>query len=283
MKIKTFGAKHYTGQLPRIEDGFKSLGHEIVETGADLIYCNNPPFTEAIKETGKKIFNILDIPLHVPEVSSLLIEWQRDLKYADKVTCISKTVQKQIQDYLNIDADVIYNPIKDVKFTGEQVKAVPFLYVGRANDRNKRFHLVVETLKELKVAESFLLVVGTENPGFGQYLGMVDDNLLTDLYNSALFVLLPSKFEGIGLPGPEALVCKTIPILCNDNPTATEFIPADFIVEPNPVSIAKHIRLLMDNYGDYRAKITKELIDGLQEKFDKVKVAERIVGIYNGL
>ena len=40
----------------------------------------------------------------------------------------------------------------------------------------------------------------------------------------------------------EAIICGTIPITCSDNNTAKEFLPPDFICEPNPDSIVKYIK-----------------------------------------
>ena len=38
---------------------------------------------------------------------------------------------------------------------------------------------------------------------------------LNQLYNSTKYLLLPSKYEGIGLPMIEALICGTFPITCS--------------------------------------------------------------------
>ena len=44
--------------------------------------------------------------------------------------------------------------------------------------------------------------------------------------------MLPSKFEGLGLPMIEAMMAGSIPITCSDNPTALELSPPEFICEP---------------------------------------------------
>src|SRR3954471_964127 len=96
MRIKTFGAKHFTGQLPRIEEGFKKLGHEIVEEKPDLVYANNPWFDEAKAEKGGiKVFNVLDVPHHIPDYDIDRLRGQ--LYFADKVTTISETTQKAVE------------------------------------------------------------------------------------------------------------------------------------------------------------------------------------------
>ena len=51
MKIFTDGCKQAWCQLPRIEEGFRALGHEITTKPeeADLMYSNNPWFDEISK------------------------------------------------------------------------------------------------------------------------------------------------------------------------------------------------------------------------------------------
>jgi hypothetical protein len=42
----------------------------------------------------------------------------------------------------------------------------------------------------------------------------------------------------------EAMICGSIPVACSDNETAKEFLPKDFICEPNVKSILLHINKL---------------------------------------
>ena len=44
-------------------------------------------------------------------------------------------------------------------------------------------------------------ICGTENPSFGNYLGVVQDDELNKLYNSSKFVLLPSPLKATHNPG----------------------------------------------------------------------------------
>ena len=46
----------------------------------------------------------------------------------------------------------------------------------------------------------------------------------------------------------EAMICGALPITCSDNETAKEFLPSDFICEPEPQSIVEHIEKLI-NFG----------------------------------
>lgn len=285
MKIKTFGSRCPTCQIDRIEDGFRQLGHDIIEEGEpDLIYCNNRWHEEPIayKEkypSAKLILNVLDIPEHVIHMFEL-DKLKQQLDKADQITCISKFVGSQLKKYYDIEeVPVIHNPMKDVYETGAK-KDIPFLYVGRANDLNKRFGVVFRVFQLTGYPEEELCVVGAENPLFGKHQGVVSDDKLNELYNRAEFVFLPSKIEGIGLPMIEGIICNALPITCNDNLTAVEFIP-DLVIDSNYDKIIGFIE-------KYRGKDKPQhIIDYYKEdfkvKFNKKTIAENIINVYNGI
>lgn len=293
MKIKCFGARGQTCQIDRIEDGFKELNHEILEekaVNADLVYSNNLGmhkkalwYAQQQKKRPKVILNILDIPPHHVMTGVFKIaEAKEILKQADAITAISKTVKDQIKHYFHLNADVIYNPAKNVHKKRNQKKIDQLMYVGRAGDPNKRFTLVVQAMASLGIGKEHLKVCGSESVSFGDYLGVVDDEKLNDLYNESKIVFLPSKFEGIGLPMIEALITGTIPITCSDNPTAHEFCPKEFIVEPNPVEIARKIVEIIRQYEKYQ-KITNSYGNNYKKIFKGKSVAEKILKVYKEL
>jgi len=161
---------------------------------------------------------------------------------------------------------------KDIK------KENDFFFVGRANDPIKRFQLIRESLKAITDGEKNIKICGQENPNFGKFLGYVSDKELNKLYNSSKFVLLPSKAEGIGLPMIEAMICGSIPITCSDNETAKEFLPRDFICEPNVKSIINHIETLKKDYNSKRDLAIK-IGNKYKEQFSKITVAQNIIDI----
>ena len=160
-----------------------------------------------------------------------------------------------------------------------QKKNIPFLYVGIANDANKRFSLIRDTLESIN-GETGLVVCGSENPNFGNYIGIIDDETLNDIYNTSRFVLLPSKFEGIGLSMIEGMIAGAIPITCNDNPTALEFSPKEFICDPNPQAIFDKMMEIHKNYSQYQ-QIALEYGKKYLETMNKNQVAKNIINIYN--
>ena len=282
MKISVFGMLPFSHL---IKEGLEKLGHEISNENPELIYANDPRgYKEAIQVKKKYknaplILNILDIPWHMPNIqqqTKLLVN--QFLIQADFVSTISLKVKKDLSQFLNKKIHVIYNPIKDVYYDENILKNNMFLFVGRANDPIKRFNLVRNTLFKIKDGVKKIKICGAENPDFGNYLGYVSDKELNNLYNSTKFVLLPSKAEGIGLPMIESMICGALPVTCSDNETAKEFLPPDFICEPEPQSILEHIESLDKEYSVKR-KLAFKFGKKYKEKFNKSSIAKNILDV----
>ena len=282
MKISVFGMLPFS-QL--IKEGFKKLGHEISNEDPNLIYANDPRGYKGAMLVKKKyknvplIFNLLDIPWHMPNIeqqTQLLVS--QFLMQADFVSTISLKVKKDLSKFFKEDIHVVYNPIKDVYYDEKILKNNTFLFVGRANDPIKRFDLIRDSISKIENGIRKIKVCGAENPNFGNYLGYVSDDELNNLYNSTQFLLLPSKAEGIGLPMIEAMICGALPITCNDNETAKEFLPLDFICAPNPESILKCIKKLEQEY-EIKRKLAFKFGTEYKEKFNKTTIAKNILNI----
>ena len=243
IKVAIFGWDGFTCQIPRIKEGMESLGNTISQDIPDLVDCNDPSGYQKALVLKKKfqksylIFNFLDVPWHFPKIEEKMKVVNDLLSQADSVTAISHKVKNDLSKFYKKKISVIYNPIKDVKLDENIKKNNMFLYVGRAKDPIKRFELVKESLSIIKNGEKNLKVCGVEDPKFGNYLGVIKDEKLNEIYNSSKYVLLPSKAEGLGLPMIEAMICGSIPITCSDNLTAKEFLPTEFICDPNSQSI----------------------------------------------
>ena len=289
IKISIFGADGLTCQMPRIKEAMQSLGHVLSTNSPDLIYSNDPTGYEKAMLLKKKfpnsylILNFLDVPWHMPRIreqTNSLVKYF--LAKADAVTVISFRVKKDLAKFFNKKIEVIYNPIKDV-FHDENVKKNnTFLYVGRANDPIKRINLVKESLQKIKDGLENIKICGTEDPGFGNYLGVVPDQELNKLYNSSKYVYLTSKSEGLGLTMIEAMICGSLPIACTDNETAKEFLPEDFICEPNSQSIVNKIDKLNKEY-DAKRKLALEYGKKYKIQFDKINIAKNILNVFDSI
>ena len=287
IKISIFGADGYTCQMPRIKEAMQSLGHILSEDSPEMIYSNDPTGYEKAMHLKKKfpssflIFNFLDVPWHMPNVdkqTKLLVE--HFLAKSDAVTAISYKVKKDLAKFLDKKIEVIYNPIKDVFYDESIKKNNTFLYVGRANDPVKRTNLLKQAFSKTVNGIIDIKICGSEDPGFGTYLNVVSDQELNKLYNSSKYLLLPSKAEGLGLTMIEAMICGSLPIACSDNETAKEFLPKDFICEPNAQSILDKIEELNKEY-DAKRKLALEYGKKYKIQFDKMSIAKKILDIFN--
>jgi len=287
LKISILGAEGFTCQVPRIKEGMEMLGHVVSKESPDIIYSNDPRgYNEALFLKKKNpnaflILNFLDLPWHLPNIkkqTELLVE--NYLSKADSLSVISFKVKEDLKKFCNKKISIIYNPIKDVYHDEKIKKNNTFLYVGRANDPVKRIKLAYDSLIKITDGLKNLQICGTENPGFGNYLGVVSDKNLNNLYNSSKFVLLPSKAEGLGLSMIEGIICGCIPITCSDNLTAKEFSPLNFISEPDPESIIKKINEINESYEENRKKAL-ELGKKYKAQFDKKNIAKNIINIFD--
>ena len=287
IKVSILGSDGYLCQIPRIKEGMEALGHVLSEESPDLIYSNDPVGYEKALFLKKKyskaylMLNLLDIPWHKPNIQKQTESLVKNyfLK-ADAITTISFKVKKDISKFYNKKIRVIYNPIKDVYFDENIKKNNIFLYVGRASDSVKRFNLVQESLLKIKDGEKNIKICGSQNPNFGNYLGIIKDQELNTLYNSSKYILLPSATEGIGLPMIEGMICGAIPITCSDNLTATEFSPSDFICKPDAQSIVNKIEELNKDY-DYKRELALKFGEKYKIQFDKRTIAKNIIEIFN--
>jgi len=287
IKITILGADGYTCQIPRIKDGMIALGHILTKDNPDIIFSNDPRgYNEALSIKEKYpnayvIFNFLDIPWHMPNIEKqTMMLTQKYFMKANAVTAISFKVKKDLEKFYNKKIHVIYNPIKDVFYNEKVKKNNKFFYVGRVFDPVKRFELVKNTLLKIKDGEKNIKICGLKNPKFGEYLGIIEDQRLNELYNSSKYVLLPSMAEGLGLPMIEGMICGAIPITCSDNLTAIEFSPPDFICEPNEESMISKIEELDKDY-ELKRNIALEYGKKYKIKFDKKSIATNIMNVFN--
>lgn len=309
MKIYCAGAEAYINQVDRIRSGFLELGHDLSTVeDCDLIYCNDPSsYDSSYKSKNKRakiIYNVLDLPPHCIDGSKydvtrypyISTPWAKDfdpkslaekLRDCDLVTCICEEVQWQLKNWCDVNSKVIYNPIKDVSFldlpedkkiTNQSGKKYKYLYVGRANDPNKRFDLVRRTMEILGDPSDSLAVIGTENPRWGDYYGVVSDEVLNTFYNSVEYFFFPSAFKSIGLPALESIVTKTKTIVCQDDPTSKEFW-AEISVPSDPRLIADRIK--NSQWNDLCLDFVNSYSDFYKVKFNKKSIAENILLEYD--
>jgi hypothetical protein len=290
MIVKTFGSKGLTTQTWRIERSmYEDFGCRILSDSCkdkpELIFCNDLAYADDALNYAKNfpdvlfIQNVLDIPWHCGEraIENSFNSILSAFHFGAKISVISETVKRDVEE--NSEAKVssiIYQPIQDVlNSDGFVSKTYKHLYVGRARDPNKRFDIVKQAFETLEINPKELAVVGSENPFFGDYLGVIPNYHLAYLYENCNFVWLPSLNEGIGLSMIEGLCHGKCPIVIADNKTAKEFWPYS-------ISSIDDIKNLIKDF-EKQEKLLTETIEThkktYKELFSAKSVAQRILEI----
>ncbi len=184
---------------------------------------------------------------------------------AFKVLTVSEFSKREIMHWAGLPAsrvEVVYNGVGDA-FTphGPKRQASPYiLYVG-----NQRAHKNVDSL--LRALASIgqqtkidLAITGSptehtttviQQLGLEQrvhFLGRLTDEELAAAYRGAVLSVMPSHYEGFGLPVIESMACGT-PVICS-NVTSLPEVAGDaaMLVDPTPAGIASGlIKLLSDS------------------------------------
>jgi glycosyltransferase involved in cell wall biosynthesis len=287
-----FGAMDHTCQLPRIIQALEILGLRQNLINPSFIYANdNGGYKDALQlksrcPDSKVIFNVLDIPEHLPNVGQCIEAYSQTLKYADVVTSISVFVQDQLIKFLGQPSKIIYNPIQNVVLSSDsetfENRPSDLLFVGRLMDPNKRFD-VLRQAAYLSGRKLDLVTQHVQNIDFSRlYVDRsffnINVSLLNQIYHSHKILLFPSRIEGLGLPPIEAYICGCIPILSTDNKTAREFFDDKYFVNPTPYDINLKIKDIYKNPSYYKPDPTKQL--ALYNQFNSLAIAKNIISVY---
>lgn len=168
------------------------------------------------------------------------------------------------------------------------------LCVGRATDPNKGIRTLLSALARLpgRVALTLVDDDGRGNPvrrwareaGLGDRLtltGRVETGRLVELYRRAAVVVVPSRYEGFGLPAAEAMACGA-PVVCTDAGALAEIVDAgDGVLVPrdDAEALAKALSALLEQ-PEARARLGARARAGIVDTFSWPRVAARTTDIY---
>ena len=107
------------------------------------------------------------------------------------------------------------------------------------------------------------------------HTGIVDQEDLVHLYNLADLFVLPSLYEGFGLPVLEALACGT-PVACSNTSSLPE-VGGDVVNYFNPMSIKDMANTLYESLNKETA--SKEAIKEWIQQFSWEKTSQQILNI----
>lgn len=171
---------------------------------------------------------------------------------ADRIIAVSGASRADIVEHLKIPPErhdavrVIYNGVaplfvpapNSTSLIDDPVRPRTVLYVGRS-EPYKNLTLLIDALAQARKKAPFplqLKILGPHDPRYpeaGQrvkdldleaavsWAGYQTNSALVKAYQTADLVVLPSRYEGFGLPVVEAMACGT-PMLCSDIPVLKE-------------------------------------------------------------
>ena len=196
--------------------------------------------------------------------------WQRLLlpriaRFALRVVTVSEFSRHELRELLGVDATVVPGGV-DQRFTPDADPeparralglARPYVLCVASQTARKNLAALAGASGEVEI-----VVAGGHRPQFAaerglaglRLLGHVDDALLPGLYAGAQAFVLPSLYEGFGLPVLEAMACGT-PVLATTAGALPETCgDAARLVEPDPDAIRAGLHELLDDPGDLRER-----------------------------
>jgi len=284
----------------------------------DMVHFTS--FNHPLFYRGKCIFTIHDLILSLfpPPVNPVKrlaykITLKSAIKKADKIIAVSQNTKKDLQNFFNLKSNkikVIYNGVNKPLINQKKIEKNFFqkkygikqdylLYVGRfAAYKNiellvKAFNLLI---KEKKINYQ-LVLVGPKDKEYYRlekliadyklkrkiiFTGKVDKDNLASLYKNATLFVLPSFYEGFGLPILEAM-SYNIPVVCSSSSSLPE-VAGKAALYFNPYDqkeLAEKIYYILNNQ-----ELRKELIKKGRiqiKKFSWLKTAQETWQVYQSL
>jgi glycosyltransferase involved in cell wall biosynthesis len=188
-----------------------------------------------------------------------------------------------------LDTD-LYSPDPDVEKNEEEL-----LCVGRASDPNKGIKNLIRALAHTP-ARLRLTLIDNDHPGNEVFkwaretgvadrlhvTGRVPSEELVRLYRRASLVVVPSRYEGFGLPAVEAMACGTPVVACRAG-ALTEVMglaEGGLLVErDDPEALARGIMSLADR-PETRARLAARGREQVVEHFSWTRIADATADVY---
>lgn len=218
------------------------------------------PMLRYLPSTTKKVVTVHDlIPLRFPgELNAGQVarfrSWVENIKYADMVIADSEYTKSEVHSFLEIPLAKIHVAPLGVEMPepgySHPKKPNKFFRIGSIGSVIQRKNLdilpaALRALKETSERDPILVRVGAPLPAkladevrqsLGndglQEMGRLDDSELAAFYASLDCVLIPSLYEGFGLPVLEGLAAG-VPVVCS-NVTSLPEVGGDAVIYFDP-------------------------------------------------
>ncbi|MEO6497116.1 MAG: glycosyltransferase family 1 protein [Solirubrobacteraceae bacterium] len=194
--------------------------------------------------------------------SGLFVRWQRVVlpriaRRAVRVVTVSAFSAAELREMLGVEAVVVPGGVDHERFVpGEPRAARPYVLTVASRITRKNLGALAQTAHRLAADGVELVAAGGSRPQFRgeqvpvRELGHVPDDELSALYAGAQAFVLPSLYEGFGLPCLEAMACGT-PVVTSDRTALPETCgDAALLVDPtNETAIADAVLAAIGDAG----------------------------------
>jgi len=158
-------------------------------------------------------------------------------------------------------------PHKNIDVVLRALKKIPSVYLYICSKKNNFWHQTKKKIKNMNLQKQVKL------------LDFPSDQTVTALYENALALVHPSKIEGFGLTGLEAMNCSCPVISTNSSCLPEIYGPAALYFDPdNHQELEKHINTLLSSEKERTGLIS--LGQKQVKKYSWTKTAQKTIEVY---
>ncbi len=221
-------------------------------------------------------------------------------KRLDHVITVSEDSRRAIHRDFGVPLErqtVVYNGIDRGIFRplrGVRRKSRNIIFVGNVEDGKKGFVYLLRAMPLVDPSVTLTAVDGgsphhnitsqlIERLGIGgriEFTGKIDERELVRRYAEAAVAVVPSVYEGFGLPAGEAMSCG-VPVVSSDGGALPEVVGDAGIVVParDHEALARAINGLMADAAS-RARFARAGIERIERTFTWKNAAEKMAEVY---